>query len=296
MERFPSGAREQAPASTPSTQELVQEVDRLLATLPTEIQERLEKRIANLSPEDQRSEIEAHIRKRQEVLAERNRSSLSERPKHVEIEKSYPLAVARFVERIEGEHTFLGEGKTARVLASVRFPEVCYKVMFAKDKIPPETNSIAHEVDLQDEIASIGEVAGVRAPRVHMFIEEDGMRAIRMERLDAVSLRDLMDGTEAWPETFSFDSFFASLRTFIDAMHARGYHHRDLHEGNIMVDRVTGAARLIDFGLSTHTYDQENAYRFDIVEGGHFKQVMVPSDLGALEKIKMNVRVAIRGL
>lgn len=279
--------------TTPSAEA---QTDALLARVPEELREKLEDKYASLGAEERLVAVRTFFEKRQAVLAERN-SSRRERPSHVKVENVRPLAVARFIENLNsGEHTFLGSGRAGHVIASVRYPEVCYKVMLPTEELPVETNSIAEESDLQDEIFSLGEIAGVRAPRVHGFIEEDGIRAIRMERIEGTTLKEHIEGRESWPASFDADSFFNALSEYIDHLHRNGYHHRDLHPGNIMVDHETGLPRVIDFGASTHTVDAENAYRKTVVKSGQNKEIVLPSDIGALALMKQQVLLAQKGL
>jgi serine/threonine protein kinase len=50
------------------------------------------------------------------------------------------------------------------------------------------------------------------------------------------------------------------LKEFVSRLHERGIYHRDLHEGNIMIDVNDGRPCVIDFGASTYATDYD-AYR-----------------------------------
>lgn len=276
-----------------SPEECESALDVLLETLPSEIRESWLTKHDKLPIESQLSTLEAFIEKRRAAVTERADTSITEHPSHVQIEHSYPLAIERLIQSTEeGAHDVLGFGQAGRVVASVRNPDWCYKVMRPKEALPDGTNSVATEVDIQDEIYALGEVAGVRVPRVHMFIENERVRAIRMETVHGFTLKQLMSGEQAWPENFDIDAFFDALGAFIEHMHFNGYHHRDLHEGNVMVDTATGLPRVIDFGLSKRGNDYDNVYRQQVVKAGQIIELVLSSDLGSLARLKKDVQNA----
>lgn len=268
-------------------------IDDLLALLPEEIAKTWEKNHEEDDAEAQLVSLEELIAKRSKVRNSHTEVEVHERPRTVPTEEAYPLAIQELVERIEeGEHTVLGEGKAGRVVASQRNPKVCYKVMLPIDRVPRGTNSVALEADIQMALNALGEIRSVRVPQVLAYVEHDDMRAIMMESLDAVSIRDLKHGKEPWPEAFDSDRFFEELEAFVSAMHDHGYHHRDLHAGNVLIDRETGDPRVIDFGYSRRVYGNDNPYRSEYVMSGQKQQLVLPSDLGSIQGLKSVVRDA----
>lgn len=89
---------------------------------------------------------------------------------------------------------------------------------------------------------------------------------ICMERIEGFSLKDVTLGKADLPEDFNVSEFFSNLRDFVVKMNNDyGIYHRDLHEGNIMVDKDTGMPRVIDFGLSKKkTLVDENPYETEV--------------------------------
>src|SRR3989344_5712065 len=130
-------------------------------------------------------------------------------PAHVDVVDTSPLAVQAMLEKLEKvAHEVVGQGQSGRVIASLRNPTICYKVLFALNVQPPGTNDIAIEADLQKDVAELGAVHGVRAPKARYFIKNTSIRAIAMERLDAVSFKDVLAGTAKVPASFEIDKFF----------------------------------------------------------------------------------------
>ena len=261
------------------------EVDSLLSELPEELAERWELAHAHLGSEERRVTLEQYIEKRKKVL----RSSVDSHkdPEHVSVVDKSPQAVINILNNIEkGPHEKLGAGQAGRVIASVRYPNVCYKVMFPIDTVPKGTNDISVEADLQDEVAQMGEMYGVRAPEVFSFVHEGDTRAITMERLNAVSLRDVINRKAELPSNFDVRRFTDSLEKYITELNNRGYYHRDLHDGNVMIDIETGNPYVIDFGHAKYTPLPDDAYDHHIIEGGQVIKSVLLLDQNMVTQIR----------
>ena len=74
-----------------------------------------------------------------------------------------------------------------------------------------------------------------------------------------------MTGNIDIPEDFDIEAAFTALRTFTQLMHEEGFYHRDLREGNIMlnVHRKAGEpyVYVVDMGYSTQAFSDEHAYK-----------------------------------
>ena len=262
-------------------------IEEMLSTLPEDLQMHWEEEYAETELAEQERTLKELIAKREQALSSPS-ANVRERPQHAPIEQRHPLAVANLIERLdEGSRVLLGKGNAAHVISSVRNEGACYKVMLPKESLPAGTNSIAREVDLQEEIANLGEIAGVRAPKVYSFVEDGEVRAIMMERLDAVSFDDiLIYNKEPFPEAFDSKKFFDALTEYIELLHSKNYYHRDLHGGNVLIDRKTGMPYVVDFGFTTRTFGEENPYHAKFVEAGQNKERVLPSDEGCIKNLK----------
>ncbi len=66
-------------------------------------------------------------------------------------------------------------------------------------------------------------------------------------------------------------------------MHEKGIHHRDAHDGNIMIDRETGAPYVIDFGNATYG-NGEDIYRDDYPGG---RRIVYTKDIDNIDKTEV---------
>lgn len=200
-----------------------------------------------------------------------------------------------FLDWVKNENRFVGEGGYATVVASptddvIEMPtEVCYKI--AKDVYAPDLSSLAKEAEVQEDVfevlGNLNNNIGVPQP---IYLSEIGnTKVFAMEKLPALSLKDLKDGKGQVPEWFDIDLFCMQLRDFIDQLHEKRLYHRDLHEGNIMIrqsDEEPADGKhsyVIDFGFSDYCDDQlENPYQKE-VNGKVFTYL---EDYAIIEKAK----------
>lgn len=282
------------PLEATEIEEVELEVDDLLAALPEELADRWEDAHRHLGSEARKVALADFLQKRTKALHEHIGSNND--PEHVAVVEKSPLALLKLIESIEkGPHEKLGEGQAGRVIASVRYPNLCYKVMFPMDRIPEGTNDISVEADLQDEIASIGDMYGVRAPKVFSFVHEGSTRAITMERFNAVSMRDVIDGKEPLPEAFNAKTFMDMIGKYVGALNERGYYHRDLHDGNVMIDRETGAPYVIDFGYAKYSPLPDDAYELKVIHSGRSVDIMLRLDSASVELLRAKADMLARG-
>jgi serine/threonine protein kinase len=100
--------------------------------------------------------------------------------------------------------------------------------------------------------------AKVRVPKVYVSYEngDAGYDFLMMESLPAVSIDDVLQGRAELPKNFDLASFRDDLNDFVERMHSENIYHRDLHEGNIMIDKETCQPYVIDFGAAAEFYGQ----------------------------------------
>lgn len=78
--------------------------------------------------------------------------------------------------------------------------------------------------------------------------EEEYTGYILMEYIDGQSLPDYLEDAFFWGNNEEPDNLFAQLIDGFQYIESQGIVHRDIREGNIMVDR-NGVVKIIDFGL-----------------------------------------------
>ena len=78
-----------------------------------------------------------------------------------------------------------------------------------------------------------------------------------------------------------FEIFKKVLRIMVEKMHEKNIYHRDLHNGNVMIDFKTGLPTIIDFGegdIGVFETEEDNPYRYEIEkmnENGKMQKVTV---------------------
>lgn len=141
----------------------------------------------------------------------------------------------------------IGSGNVASVQSLLDDPEHCMKIVRNFGSVYTNGNDVRNETHLLDELSNL-QVADIRAPEPLAFIKTDSLHGIVMERLNAVSIKDIVERRLPVPETFDFQEFFSRVQKYLEAMHERRIFHRDLHWGNIMVNLETNEGFVIDFG------------------------------------------------
>lgn len=199
----------------------------------------------------------------------------------------------------------IGEGGNG--LVYIPKDEMLGSVCIKKIKEKPQIfyNSIDEEHKYQEKLNKIG----VRTPMTLISFKDknDGQEYFIMERINGHSVKDILKDENLMPKNFEYNKFCRSLEDQIKKMHnanglSEGIHHRDLHEGNVMIDEE-GLAVIIDFGTATEgtgsdfTYEEsvqmfnEKKGRYDFVNG-YFKDdnEMVKNIKSSLKKfIKLDL-------
>jgi len=83
--------------------------------------------------------------------------------------------------------------------------------------------------------------------------------------MDLVRGRTLHDFMTSVPDCImspaALQRLVAQLSCTLRKLHGVGVLHRDLKPANIIIDHITGAARLIDFGLAVEHFEDESPDR-----------------------------------
>ncbi len=161
----------------------------------------------------------------------------------------------------------IGEGNAATVLFIGHSPTYCVKIF--KKELGPEAIQIPIEQEFEIQ-ARASRVGKGFVPAVSCMIETedpDDHEMMIMERVPGVSIKDIIDGEAQLPEGFNYIEFFNELKKQIELLHENKIYHRDLHEGNVMIDSQTGKPWIIDFGAADITFgsDDEEIYNYSTV-------------------------------
>ncbi len=97
------------------------------------------------------------------------------------------------------------------------------------------------------EIVSAGRLSHDNIVRLHDSGEQEDFIWYAMDFIDGCSLSDLLSKIDPLPVPQALSIAQDICKAFV-YMHSRGYVHRDIKPGNIMVPKE-GAAKLVDFGL-----------------------------------------------
>lgn len=175
--------------------------------------------------------------------------------------------LAGSIERLaefESETFFIDKGGAGTVYQLTN--GFCLKVLLERHEMPNSEqydlgNTVAEETKLQQQMARTTFDGPARVPQTFGYLASvyPGERsAIVMERLNAVNLQHVINGTAQLPEQFDLDTFFTQLEDFVSHMHkVEKIAHLDLYARNIMVDNETAIPYVIDFGRSERLLNPE---------------------------------------
>jgi|GEM_PF-1469335 len=210
--------------------------------------------------------------------------SARERLKQEEVKENL-IKMRELMDQIRNNpENLLGRGSVAEVYSSSPEAKTCFKLILNFVEYQ-KGNNLEEEMNFLDEAVQLGEIAGVKAPMPFYLRKERGLYFLAMEKLKAVSLEDVLEKRAPLPANFNEEDFFKSLEEFVKALHEKKkIHHRDLHEGNVMIDLATGKPRVIDFGLARFIYFNEKEER-----AGKGKNPGV-DDFEMIEKLKEKIK------
>lgn len=246
----------------------------ILDSLPPELSVRWRERMQNegVTPGSAEAFVRSMLAEREKVRIPRFRSD------RLRVLDRVPVGLVGKLERVDEHAVELDRGHWGRVMrcrvddieikaGAPSGGRVLYKVLLG----PP----VGYHNDLQAEAGFLTELhalsekrpelrVGVPAP--YFFVSDPRREILAMEDVShAVSIKNIMERGISIPPEFPLEDAFEAVRQFIDYMHEEGYYHRDLREGNIMLNlsaRAGGSeplAYVIDPGFCIRTFSEEVA-------------------------------------
>lgn len=162
-------------------------------------------------------------------------------------------------ETFDDQDNYIDHGGAANVY-SFAGRDVCIKIMKNRHRSSRKEmynlgNKPITEFSLMERLHNF-ERGGVRSPIAEACVESEESSMIIMEKLDAVNMQHILNGSEGMPESFDRERFYESLEEYIEGLHEeKEIAHMDLFPRNVMIDRKTGVAYVIDFGRSLFLND-----------------------------------------
>lgn len=199
--------------------------------------------------------------------------------------------VENFIKELSENSSLLGAGRAAFVKKfkdeTFGAQKICIKY-FKKDADLSFSNTLENEMTLQGKALA----AGVKVPEPWLlYRDESGGEFLVMETIDGYSIDDVLTGRAPLPpEVLDYKSpFWDKAKALVEKMHEAKIFHRDIHEGNIMVDRQTNEPVIIDFGSSTESMlASEDPYKQEsLVRPG--EEIRFTDDFVGLRNVKLAV-------
>ena len=172
--------------------------------------------------------------------------------KNIESDAIMKELLERIME-IQHQENFIGEGATAKVFASKTNPNICYKIIHSEGDCGFR-NPVDEEADILEKAEKISRQCNVKVPKPYYSMitnKGDRFEVLIMERIHALSLREILEGNLDVDESFDYKKFVEKIDIFFSKLHEQNIYHRDAHWGNIMIEIGTNTPCIIDFGAST---------------------------------------------
>ena len=262
---FRRNAERNGPDTYPEQAELAERVETILDSFPEENRHKLLHRINGMSPEEQVAILQRDLEKRRHIL--QREPYKSDNLTTVEVPNS---ALENLFDQ-KTESVEVGRGENGMVFEYVRQETQRGGVVFKMFTRPTASfqNDIFSEAAYQTDVAAFAATqkdTRIGVPQLYYMMRFKKGYVLAMEKIDGYSIKDIFTNKIRLPDDFDYDAVENALEEFVSRMNAAGYHHRDLREGNIMIDmhpedEAAPLAHIIDFGLCIKASNMEEAYR-----------------------------------
>ena len=141
--------------------------------------------------------------------------------------------------------------------------------LFVVNKYQPETKEIQEKFykNFLDEIKIMYKLNHKNVVRIYNYYayEKQHTGFILMEYIDGTNIEEYINNYDILSET-TLDEIFVQLIDGFSYIESQGIIHRDIREGNILVDK-SGIVKIIDFGIGKifeNIPNQEDSLLFDV--------------------------------
>jgi serine/threonine protein kinase len=202
-----------------------------------------------------------------------------------EIKEALGEEITRKILELENSGEKIGEGMSARVFISETDPGICYKINYNNERIH---NNSETEGDFLCNSDFSKDIITPEPFYSIMTADTPPFEILVMRRLDAISLKDIIEKDLPLPAGFEIEKFFQALKTYLEALHNKKIFHCDIRSGNIMIDSSTGRPCVIDFGLSKMEYlSSENPY---VMKNAKGDTIPLLDDMQGLKEIRLELK------
>jgi hypothetical protein len=271
-----------------------EEVENLLESFPIENRRKLSERISGHTPAEQLAILQESLKKRRETLASPRYTS-----ERLQMIPKVPDSVFEDSHIKNANAIEVGRGENGRVFEYAGGNGTGGSTVF-KILLRPPMN---HQNDLLSEAAYQADVAawatdhaelGIGVPHPYYVAGSKKGYILAMEKVPGHSADIIHLKRIRLPDGYDYGRLQSALETFVQRMNDAGFYHRDLREGNIMIDPnpAPGAplAYVIDFGFCVKAPNIEEAYQ--TVDGTR-DHVMIDKVIRKLRKQQELIRVEI---
>lgn len=190
----------------------------------------------------------------------------------------------------------IGEGKTAEVKIMNERNSICLKIV-DNSKIRKNgvhlNNEVNEEIEFLDKLSDKNflQTIGIEKKIVPkpMFSKQSGNYGfLFLEKIEGITIEDFLKqkSNNKLPENFNWESYFAKLENIITKLNSAKLFHRDLHEGNIFINKE-GDPIIIDFGDACETFlSDEDPYHQEKYDGNIISYI---PDMQHVKRIKEKI-------
>jgi len=267
-------------------------VEYLIEQFPAALQQRLYDEIEEMNETESVSHLSTKLINRRFALSSKGSEALA--AEGVDVVHEYPYAILKHIEHSQSsaQENRLGNGKNGEVIASLNQPGTCYKVLYL-ERAKELAATAAREALLQHQAGEVlkGKSGVARVPAVLRYVDNKDLRAIQMEQIDGVNLRQIIDGDAQLPADFDIHVFFEELQNAVELLNVTGIFHRDLinNPGNVIVDK-DGKPWIIDFGTALRASFNQESGTYQLLPGGSWTKSY---DMAGVAKLKRDLQAFI---